>query len=191
MNTKVILIVVLVLIGFSAIVYAFTRTEAPVAVEPTTFEECAALYPVMESYPRQCNTPSGRHFVEEVTETTTPQTPSAPSVPSEDNSNLIRVTSPTRGAQVSSPLAITGEARGTWYFEASFPIEIRNASGAIIATSHAEAQSDWMTEDFVPFEATITFPAQPAGTTGTLILRNDNASGDPERDRSIQIPITF
>ena len=32
-----------------------------------SFEECAAYYPVMESYPRQCNTPNGQHFVEELT----------------------------------------------------------------------------------------------------------------------------
>ena len=31
-----------------------------------SFEECAARYPVLESYPRQCNTPDGRHFVEEI-----------------------------------------------------------------------------------------------------------------------------
>lgn len=27
-----------------------------------SFEECAELYPVMESYPEQCNTPDGKHF---------------------------------------------------------------------------------------------------------------------------------
>lgn len=33
----------------------------------TSFEECAAAgYPVMESYPRQCRTPSGELFVEEI-----------------------------------------------------------------------------------------------------------------------------
>lgn len=32
------------------------------------FQHCAdAGYPIMESYPRQCNTPSGRHFVENLT----------------------------------------------------------------------------------------------------------------------------
>jgi len=31
------------------------------------FEECAAAgNPVMESYPRQCRTPDGKHFVEEI-----------------------------------------------------------------------------------------------------------------------------
>ena len=33
-----------------------------------TFEECAnAGYPIAESYPRQCRTPEGRLFVEELT----------------------------------------------------------------------------------------------------------------------------
>ncbi len=33
----------------------------------SSFEDCAAAgYPVMESYPRQCNTPDGKHFVEEI-----------------------------------------------------------------------------------------------------------------------------
>ena len=34
---------------------------------PDNFEECAAAgNPVMESYPRQCRTPDGKHFVEEI-----------------------------------------------------------------------------------------------------------------------------
>ena len=35
--------------------------EKPVPVV-NSFEECAELYPVMESYPEQCNTPDGKHF---------------------------------------------------------------------------------------------------------------------------------
>lgn len=31
----------------------------------TNFEECAKYYPVMESYPEQCNTPEGKHFTKE------------------------------------------------------------------------------------------------------------------------------
>lgn len=33
-----------------------------------SFEDCAKYYPVMESYPAQCNTPDGRHFVQELSE---------------------------------------------------------------------------------------------------------------------------
>jgi len=45
-----------------------------------TFEECAAAgFPVMESYPRQCTTADGKHFIEEV-EAPIGETPEAPVV---------------------------------------------------------------------------------------------------------------
>lgn len=51
--------------------------DAAVSEEPgadiSSFEECAAAgYPVMESYPRQCRTPDGRTFVEEIDEPVKP-----------------------------------------------------------------------------------------------------------------------
>lgn len=33
-----------------------------------SFDDCAKYYPVMESYPAQCNTPDGRHFVQQLSE---------------------------------------------------------------------------------------------------------------------------
>jgi len=94
------------------------------------------------------------------------------------------------GGRIASPLTITGQAKG-WYFEASFPVEVRNASGTIIAQGPAQAQSDWMVDAFVPFAITLTFPAQPAGSLGSVILRNDNPSGLPENDESLTIPVVF
>lgn len=47
----------------------FSRQQAP---SITTFEECAKAYPVGESYPRQCWTPEGGHFVETVGEPAMP-----------------------------------------------------------------------------------------------------------------------
>ena len=32
----------------------------------SSFKECAKLYPIMESYPRQCRTPDGKTFVEDI-----------------------------------------------------------------------------------------------------------------------------
>lgn len=174
----------IILIALGAYLVLANNDPEQVAAEPTTFEECAALYPVMESFPRQCRTPGGALFVEEVDQP--PAQSATPGIP-----NLITVTSPTSGQQISSPLTITGEARGTWYFEASFPLELRDASGAVIAQHYAEAQADWMTENFVPFRSTLSFPAQPAGSQGTLILRKDNPSGLPENDNSVSIPVVF
>lgn len=38
------------------------------AASINSFEDCAKLYPVMESYPEQCNTPDGKHFTRELSE---------------------------------------------------------------------------------------------------------------------------
>lgn len=46
--------------------YGHGFNKAADLAEINSFEECAARYPVMESYPRQCLTPDGRHFVEDV-----------------------------------------------------------------------------------------------------------------------------
>jgi len=117
-----------------------------------------------------------------------------PSTPDVDNkSDLIRVTSPLSNSEVKSPLVITGKARGTWFFEASFPVVMVDWDGRIIGEGHAEAQSNWMTEDFVPFEATLTFnvDSNAYSNKGALILKKDNPSGLPEHDDAIEIPVTF
>lgn len=104
---------------------------------------------------------------------------------------LITLDSPTEGQTISSPLTITGNARGPWYFEATFPVILTNWDGLIIAEGYATALDDWMTEEFVPFEATLTFEVPDYGDTGALILRKANASGLPENDDALEIGVMF
>ena len=108
---------------------------------------------------------------------------------SEQNSN-INVSSPQPNSVVSSPLTVTGEARGTWYFEASFPVKLYDANNNLLAQAPAQALSDWMTTDFVSFSVTLTFPT-PSTQTGTLVLEKDNPSGLPQNDDSVSIPVSF
>jgi hypothetical protein len=103
---------------------------------------------------------------------------------------LIQVSTPLPNQKVTSPLTIRGKAVGNWYFEASFPVKILDSNGNTIGVSHAEAQGDWMTEEFVPFEITLTFD-KPTTETGILALMKDNPSGLPEHDNSISIPVSF
>ncbi len=120
-------------------------------------------------------------------------TPSASPTPTSSNplDDLIILDAPLEGASISSPLKITGRARGTWYFEASFPVVLTDWDGLIIAETHADAKSDWMTTDWVPFEATITFSKPAYGSRGSLILKKDNPSGLPEHDAAREITIFF
>jgi hypothetical protein len=102
----------------------------------------------------------------------------------------IHITAPHMNAKVQSPLVVTGQARGSWYFEASFPIRLLDGNGNVIANAPAEAQGNWMTEDFVPFSATLPF-VTPSTPTGTLILEKDNPSGDAAHSAQITIPVQF
>ncbi len=120
------------------------------------------------------------------TATTTPVTTTTQGIP-----DLITITAPAKDASITSPLSVTGSARGTWYFEASFPVKILDSKGKVIGQGPAQAQGDWMTTEFVPFTASITYTAQPAGSRGTVVFMKDNPSGDPERDQSVSVPITF
>lgn len=92
---------------------------------------------------------------------------------------------------ISSPLVVTGRARGYWFFEASFPVVLTDWDGKIIADGYATAEGEWMTEDFVPFYFTLTFDKPAYGERGTLILRKDNPSGLPEHDAAVEIPVRF
>ncbi len=158
------------------------QANAPTGLEeePSNFAECvAAGNPVMESYPRQCNTPSGGHFVEDIGNELEKQ-------------DLIQAAFPRPGSRITSPLVAEGEARGNWYFEASFPISIHKADGTQIGQGYAQAQGEWMTTEFVPFQSiSIEFEPQPAGSAGTVILHKDNPSGLPEHDDELRIPVVF
>lgn len=108
----------------------------------------------------------------------------------EAKADLIVVDNVAPGDTVASPLTVTGRARGYWYFEASFPAELLDGNGNQLAIQPAQAQSDWMTVDFVPFSVTLTYPT-PATATGTLMLRKDNPSGEPANDDFLAIPVVF
>lgn len=104
--------------------------------------------------------------------------------------DLIRITSPQPGETINSPLSISGVARGSWFFEASFPIRLYDQNGQELGVALAQAQDDWMTSEFVPFVATLSF--SPSTTdTGELIFQKDNPSGLPEFDDQRRVPVVF
>lgn len=95
---------------------------------------------------------------------------------------------PTNGAESASPLVVKGSARGMWYFEGSFPIKLIDNEGIILKQGVATAKGEWMTEDFVPFEAELPFNIEQ-DMDALLILERDNPSGLPENNTSISVPI--
>lgn len=100
------------------------------------------------------------------------------------------VEAPSKNQEIKSPLTVKGSAPGNWYFEASFPIELKDENGKTLTKVPVQAQGEWMTTDYVPFEISIPFIVKTK-QKGTLILHRDNPSGLPENDQSIEIPIVL
>lgn len=167
----------------------------PIAPMPTNgcgeekidnFEKCAAAgHPVMESYPRQCRDGQGNLFVEDIGNEL-------------EKIDLIKINTPRPNQEITSPLEISGQARGYWFFEASFPIKLYDQNNNLISSTVAQAQSDgstssppgWMTEDFVEFKAELKFET-PKTERGVLVLEKDNPSGLPENYDELRVPIIF
>lgn len=105
--------------------------------------------------------------------------------------DMISVGSPQAQEVISPPLAISGEARGYWFFEATAPVVLVNWDGLIIAEGYIQTKGDWMTEEYVPFEGTLDFEIPDYGDTGALIIQKSNPSDLRRNDAAVEIPIRF
>lgn len=142
------------------------------------FEECVeAGNPVMESYPEQCRSKDGRVFSRNIGNEL-------------EKSDKIRVESPRPGDGVSSPLQVSGQARGMWFFEAEFLAKVADEGGVVLGQGIMRAEGEWMTEDFVDFSGEVVFDRSER-KAGQLILEKSNPSGLPENDEQLVIPIKF
>lgn len=179
MRLTLAILMLLVLLGLSGAAYYMTqRNKGP---EVASFVECeAAGYVVSDTIPRTCTTPDRTTFTESIA-------PPAETPQVGTTDERVRLMTPRVGETVGSPLVIEGEARGTWYFEGSFPVRLEDGSGVVTAQGVATADGEWMTEDFVPFSAELTWDT----TTGpaTLVLERDNPSGLPENAASVRVPL--
>ena len=112
-----------------------------------------------------------------------------PPTPGPFVSEMVKITSPLAGATVGKTFTVKGEARGQWYFEASFPVQVKDKDNNTVGQGIAQAESEWMTTEFVPFSApvVVTNYSGPA----TLVLLKDNPSGLPENEDAVSIPIVI
>ena len=171
-------ILAIVVTGLGVYAFMFMGPDEENVVVVSNFEECVEQgNAVMESYPRQCRAQDGRTFTEDIGNEL-------------EKTDLIRANNPRPNQVISSPITVSGEARGYWFFEASFPVRLYDANNVEIALGIAQAQEDWMTEDFVPFEVVLDFE-KPATAEGTLVLERDNPSGLAENADALMIPVKF
>jgi len=102
---------------------------------------------------------------------------------------IIVVDSPAPGETIVSPLTVSGRARGAWFFEGDFPMNIVDTDGSLIGQGYCTAKGPWMTDKFVPFEGTIVFKKPVSVNKGVLRLRKDNPTGLPIHDDALEIPV--
>lgn len=172
----VIIIIIILGIGYWALMKETLNDQADEKIN--SFEDCVkAGFPVMESYPRQCKDSEEKLFVEDIGNEL-------------EKMDLIRVSNPRPNQVITSPFVVEGEARGYWFFEADFPIQLLDENDNLIAEAIARAQGEWMTEDFVLFEAELNFE-KPSGDRGKIIFKRDNPSDLRGNDDELVMPIYF
>jgi len=178
MNKKIFIFLIVVILGGTTVHFTVCKSGEAPPPDINSFEECvSAGYPVLESYPRQCKTPDGKTFIEDIGNEL-------------EKVDLIQIDNPRPNQIIESPLFVKGKARGNWYFEADFPVKLFDDNGFLLGITPAQALGDWMTEDFVPFSSTLIF-AVPSTPKGRLILEKDNPSGLPEHADELTIPVYF
>ncbi len=171
-----IIVIIILLISVAGIYWRFVIEKENIS-QVTNFEDCtSAGYPITESYPRQCRV-GNNSFSEDIGNEI-------------EKIDLIRIITPRPNTDIKSPIIIEGEARGSWFFEASFPIKLYDENNKLLATAIAQAQSDWMTENFVKFEAKFIYHIDKAGK-GTLVLEKNNPSGLSENADELRVPIKY
>jgi len=104
-------------------------------------------------------------------------------------SDEIMILNPKQNQLVASPLKVEGQAKGTWFFEASLPVKLFDDNNNLIVAHYGTAEGDWMTEKPVKFNSDFVFST--TATSGYLVVSKDNPSGLPQNDASIKVPVRF
>lgn len=107
----------------------------------------------------------------------------------------IVVSSPAPNSKITSPVSFSGKARGIWFFEGSFPVEIYDSNGKLLGSAGAEfipasEEDTWMTEDFINFEGEARFN-KPTTDAGYILFKKDNPSDQRELDEEFELPVRF
>jgi hypothetical protein len=104
--------------------------------------------------------------------------------------DLIVVADPTPHEKTGQVIPVVGKARGGWFFEGSFPVEVRDMKGTVLGSGAASTKEDSLTNNFISFSAQIKVSPTYTGPA-MVVLKRDNPSGLEANEASIEIPITI
>lgn len=92
--------------------------------------------------------------------------------------------------KVHGIVSYRGTIKGGYFFEANILVGVLDMNKKNILQSNGVAKTEWMTAGPVEFEGFLDFSKLPKGSA-YIEIHNDNASGLPEHDKSILIPIVI
>lgn len=120
-----------------------------------------------------------------------PSSVPTPSAQPPEVSDIVVDQPPPGTAIAGNRVMVRGKARGSWFFEGVFPVRVVSEDGTELGRGTAQAASEWMTSDFVPFSAELTIDlTKPSSAAATLVLEKDNPSGLPELSQTFTVPIS-
>lgn len=94
----------------------------------------------------------------------------------------------TPGQEVSDEIIATGTIKGGYFFEGNILVNILDENKGLLRVGNGNAKTDWMTSGEVGFDTVLDFSGLKKGNA-FIEIHNDNASGLPENDKSILIPV--
>lgn len=99
------------------------------------------------------------------------------------------LTSPLPNSTVACEFKIIGDMPRSWFFEGSFPYEIKIAD-KVVYTGTAQTEDGDTTKELLHFVAKVECKDKCEGA-GQIILKNANPSGLEDNSDSYMIPVTF
>ena len=94
------------------------------------------------------------------------------------------------GDTVSGKMSAEGTISGSYFFEGNIVVDILDSDKNIVKVGSGTATTDWTTDGPVTFTTTLDF-TWVDGDTAYIRIKNDNESGDPARDKFIDIPVVL
>ena len=103
---------------------------------------------------------------------------------------LATVDAPAENARIASPLAISGSAPQSWYFEEQFDAVLIGGDGAVLAQAPARASGEATGDGARPFAGELTFSVS-ADTPATLLLQEQSAGEDDGGQAEVRVPVVL
>lgn len=181
--------IIILVIGFW--LFSSDSANAPTETPEVVREEKS---PTTESKPKQqaapkVTTPAPKPAEPTPTEPTPPAEPPAPKITYVNTSEAdIFNVLPRAGDTVTAGITVSGSARGDWFTQGAFWVEVIAENGDVLIRNQVPSKGNSMTTGMVQFSSSVLISPNYHGPA-TVRLVNDNPPGHPNPDRSVSIPV--